>query len=316
MPGPLRHAPQGFFLGNRKVHEIQLRRSLPQTVAVGSFQGRASQHHAARTPCQLKAKCLKPAGAVRVGQGDALLHFPDVLRRVELVPLYQRQIELLRHQAPHGRLAAASHAHHHHVNSLPCGRLRVGLLMVGHAANYRGVCPALRYRHAMAKHTDDFTRYCCELLAGLGPCIAKRMFGGFGISMGGLTFALVADLGGGEKLWLKAHGDVQQQFEAEGCKRFSYEVEKDGERKTHSLNYYSAPDEAMESPAIMQQWGRLSLDCAIKARADQKPRARPAIKKRAPVKKPQAATPPIKPRAKRPAAPATKASAARKSSKG
>ena len=52
----------------------------------------------------------------------------------------------------------------------------------------------------MATPKDDFAIYCCELLSGVGPCVARRMFGGYGISTSGLTLALVADLGGGEKL--------------------------------------------------------------------------------------------------------------------
>ena len=49
----------------------------------------------------------------------------------------------------------------------------------------------------------EFAHYCCDLLAGADPCVATRMLGGFGISTDGLKFAILADLGGGEKLWLK-----------------------------------------------------------------------------------------------------------------
>jgi DNA transformation protein and related proteins len=129
------------------------------------------------------------------------------------------------------------------------------------------------YGGDMASPANDFATYCCELLSGVGPCIAKRMFGGFGISTSGLTFALVADLGGGEKLWLKADADTQARFEQEGCERFSYEMTRNGVSKMQSLNYYSAPEEAMESPQLMLQWARLSLDCALKARAG-KPKKR------------------------------------------
>ncbi|MDB5964258.1 MAG: TfoX-like protein [Polaromonas sp.] len=130
----------------------------------------------------------------------------------------------------------------------------------------------------MARLTDDFAQYCCELLSGAGPCTAKRMFGGFGISTDGLNIALVADLGGGETLWLKADADSQGRFEAAGCKRFRYEVDRGGMPASHSLNYYSAPADALESPHLMLPWARLSLECALKARAARKPRARPAIK--------------------------------------
>jgi DNA transformation protein len=149
----------------------------------------------------------------------------------------------------------------------------------------------------MASPKNDFAMYCCELLSGVGPCTAKRMFGGFGISTGGLTFALVADLGGGEVLWLKADTDTRGLFEAQGCGRFTYEITRDGERASHSLNYYSAPEEAMESPALMLPWARLALDCALKARA-----AKPARKPKATAK----TKAPAKVKTKAKAAPAKK----------
>lgn len=130
----------------------------------------------------------------------------------------------------------------------------------------------------MTKPRDDFAIYCCELLDGVGPCIFKRMFGGYGISAAGMTFALVADLGSGEKLWLKADADTRAQFESAGCERFSYSVNKHGQQATHSLNYYSAPEEAMESAGLMLPWARLAFACATKARSAQKPRALTAIK--------------------------------------
>lgn len=130
----------------------------------------------------------------------------------------------------------------------------------------------------MAK--DDFAQYCCELLSGVGPCTAKRMFGGHGISTGGLTLALVSDLGGGDKLWLKADAETGPLFVKAGCEKFTYGITRNGEQVSHSLNYYTAPDEAMESPSLMLPWARLALDCALKARAAKQPRAKkPAVKK-------------------------------------
>jgi DNA transformation protein and related proteins len=174
---------------------------------------------------------------------------------------------------------------------------------------------ALRYRGVMSTPKDDFALYCCELLAGVGPCTARRMFGGYGISQDGLTLAIVADLGGGEKLWLKADAETRGLFEAAGCERFSYEMTRGGKRALHSMNYYSAPEEAMESVQLMLQWARLSLDCALKARSAQSPRARAATKIVAKPARP-ATTPAAKPRASRPSAPSAKPSAKRKSAKG
>lgn len=106
------------------------------------------------------------------------------------------------------------------------------------------------------------------------------MFGGFGISTGGLSIALIADLGQGEKLWLKADKDSRPLFEATGCERFVYSVSQNGMKVAKSMNYYSAPEEAMEAPELMAPWARLALDSALKARktgakAPPKPKKRP-----------------------------------------
>lgn len=132
----------------------------------------------------------------------------------------------------------------------------------------------------MATSRDDFAIYCCDLLSGVGRCSSRRMFGGHGISTDGLTFALVADLGGGEKLWLKADAETAPCLEAEGCERFSYPMTRSGKTSLQSMNYYSAPEETMESPALMLPWARLALESAVKARpVPKKPKAAAATKK-------------------------------------
>ena len=123
----------------------------------------------------------------------------------------------------------------------------------------------------------EFANYCCELLAPAGPCVAKRMFGGWGISTDGLTLAIIADLGGGERLYLKASDDTRAQFEAAGCERFVYEAKG----KLMQMNYYSAPEDAMESAPAMAPWARLALECALKARVPSVKRSSLAMKTKA-----------------------------------
>ena len=114
----------------------------------------------------------------------------------------------------------------------------------------------------MASPSHEFAQYCCELLSAVGPCVARRMFGGYGISTEGLTVAILADLGAGEKLWLKADATSRPLFEAAGCERFVYLAKN----KPMSMNYYSAPDDAMESVQLMTPWARLALAAAVTAR--------------------------------------------------
>lgn len=126
----------------------------------------------------------------------------------------------------------------------------------------------------MASIDLEFADYCCELLSSLGPCRARRMFGGWGISTEGLTIAILVDLGGGATLWLKAAPDDSQRYTDAGCQRFTYAAKG----KTVSLNYYSASTDAMESPALMAPWARLALDAALLARS--KPVAKKTPRKR------------------------------------
>jgi DNA transformation protein len=122
--------------------------------------------------------------------------------------------------------------------------------------------------------SKEFADYCCELLSGVGSPTAKRMFGGWGISVDGMSVAWLLDLsdkgtGSNEKLYLKASNETRPQYEAAGCQRFVYDVK--GVPK--SVNYYAAPDEAMESPEAMRPWARLAFSCALEAKAKAKPKA-------------------------------------------
>ena len=126
----------------------------------------------------------------------------------------------------------------------------------------------------------DFANYCCDLLASAGRCVPKRMFGGFGISTDGLTIAILADLGDGEKLWLKGDDSTRGRYEAAGCKIFTYPAKG----VPRSMNYFSSPEEAMDSPDAMRPWAALALDCALRARALKslvKPKAKKTVAKTA-----------------------------------
>jgi DNA transformation protein and related proteins len=103
-----------------------------------------------------------------------------------------------------------------------------------------------------------FVDHCCELLASVGPCTARRMFGGWGIATAGLNVAIIA----WDTLFLKADADSAAHFEAAGSRAFTYEARG----KAMKLNYFTAPDEAMESPPAMAPWARLALESALKAR--------------------------------------------------
>jgi DNA transformation protein len=116
--------------------------------------------------------------------------------------------------------------------------------------------------------TADFADFCCELLASAGSLRKRRMFGGWGLSVDGLTIAIVANLDNGDKLWLKADADTRAVFEAAGCERFSYPMRQGDSTVDRSMNYYSPPPDAMDAAHVMRPWARLALESALKARAE------------------------------------------------
>ncbi len=111
----------------------------------------------------------------------------------------------------------------------------------------------------MAAPRDEFVDHCLELLGGLGPCRARRMFGGHGIYAGDVFIAILAS----ERLYLKTDAASWPAFAAQGCVPFTFEARG----KSMTMSYWSVPDEAMESSELMTTWGRLALDAALRARA-------------------------------------------------
>lgn len=106
---------------------------------------------------------------------------------------------------------------------------------------------------------DAFASYCAELLSALGPVRVRRMFGGHGLYIDDLFVAIVT----GETLYLKADADTQALFEAQGCRPFVYSAKG----KEVSLKYWTAPTDAMDSPALMRPWAALAMQAALRARA-------------------------------------------------
>ncbi|MBX3605147.1 MAG: TfoX/Sxy family protein [Piscinibacter sp.] len=114
---------------------------------------------------------------------------------------------------------------------------------------------------------SELVAHCLELLAPLGAPRARRMFGGHGLYVDDLFVALIAY----DRLYLKADAQTRARFEAAGCEPFVY----DGKGQAVTLGYFTAPDDAMESPAYMQPWGRLALEAALRAKAAKKPPSKP-----------------------------------------
>jgi DNA transformation protein len=125
----------------------------------------------------------------------------------------------------------------------------------------------------MSAAPAEFIAHCAELLGSVGAVRSRRMFGGHGLYVDDLFVALIF----ADRLYLKVDAQTRATFEAAGCAPFVY----DSAGQSVSIGYFSAPDDAMESPPLMQPWARLALSAALRARAA-KPRATTPARKAKP----------------------------------
>ena len=104
---------------------------------------------------------------------------------------------------------------------------------------------------------NAFVSYVVELMQSMGPVRAKRMFGGHGIFLDDLMFALIAD----DVLYLKADNETENDFKAKGLDAFTYN-KKD---KILSMSYFQAPEEALEDNDEMKLWANKAYCAALRA---------------------------------------------------
>jgi len=104
---------------------------------------------------------------------------------------------------------------------------------------------------------EDFVSYVVELMQSIGSVHAKSMFGGHGIFLEELMFALVAD----SALYLKADKETMNEFKEKGLEAFAYN--KKG--KEFRMSYYQAPDEALEDSEEMNVWANKAYSAALRS---------------------------------------------------
>ena len=164
-------------------------------------------------------------------------------------------------------------------------------------------------------NSPDFVTHALELVAGVGPVEARRMFGGHGVYAQGVMFGLLDD----DELFLKTDERSRPRFVEAGCRQWVW-VSKT--QRMESTGYFRPPDEAHEDPEAMTAWAALALEAALRKRAAKaargaaKPKARPKPAKRGRAAAPARRKPAAAPRSGRGAGRRTKAHAARSRARG
>jgi DNA transformation protein len=98
-----------------------------------------------------------------------------------------------------------------------------------------------------------------DLFAGLGAVQIRRMFGGKGIYFNGVIFAIVIR---GE-LMLKADARSAPDFEAAGCRQWTYTGSRHG--KLVLMPYWTVPDPAVDDPDEMASWARKAYEAGLRS---------------------------------------------------
>ena len=97
-----------------------------------------------------------------------------------------------------------------------------------------------------------------ELFEGLGSVSIRKLFGGKGIYFDGVIVAIVLR---GE-LMLKADEQSAPDFEAAGCRQWTYTGTRHG--KLVAMPYWSIPDSAFDDPDEMTVWARRAYEAGLR----------------------------------------------------
>ena len=89
----------------------------------------------------------------------------------------------------------------------------------------------------------------------LGPLTSRRMFGGAGIFIHGMMFALVAD----DTLYLKADDSNRERFTGADCRQFQPWPDKPA-----VILYYEVSPEVLEDNDLLSDWAVGSIDAALR----------------------------------------------------
>lgn len=104
---------------------------------------------------------------------------------------------------------------------------------------------------------DEAIEHARELLDGVGPISARKMFGGAGLYRDGVIFAVIVQ---GE-LMLKADPKTPAgqaliaDLEAAGAERWTYA----GKKGPTGMPYWRLPDSALDDPDAARGWAERSL---------------------------------------------------------
>jgi DNA transformation protein len=97
-------------------------------------------------------------------------------------------------------------------------------------------------------------------LLPFGPVQARAMFGGYGLYLDGIMFALIAF----DRLYLKADDGNRDDFRQAGTGPFTY----DGRRRPVEMSYWEVPTAVFDDPPRLADWANKAHAAARRAKYD------------------------------------------------
>ena len=116
----------------------------------------------------------------------------------------------------------------------------------------------------------DYRDFILEQLAGAGRVTPRAMFGGVGLYLDGLFFALIDD----DTLYFKADATTRGRYEQAGSKPFC----PFPDQPDKAMAYWQVPAEVLEDADELAAWAREAMGVALakKSRRPARRRAAPA----------------------------------------
>ena len=111
--------------------------------------------------------------------------------------------------------------------------------------------------------SDDYRDFVLEQLAPSGRVTSRAMFGGVGLYLDGVFFALIDD----DTLFFKTDEATRKRYESAGSKPFCLYPDQ----PEQSMSYWTVPAEVLEDSDELAAWAREAMGVALA-----KKRRRPA----------------------------------------
>jgi DNA transformation protein len=116
--------------------------------------------------------------------------------------------------------------------------------------------------------SDAYRDFVLEQLAAAGRVTPRAMFGGVGLYLDGLFFALIDD----DTLYFKADDSSRARYERSEAKPFC----PFPDRPEQAMAYWQVPAEVLEDPDELAIWAREALGVALAKRTRRPSRGRAA----------------------------------------